>query len=120
VAQPGLDRIEWAAGQMPVLAQVASRFSAERPLDGVRIAACLHVTAETAVLARVLCGGGAEFALCSANPLSAQDDVVQALSEDAGVEVHARHGEAFAEYEANVALLARLDRTWCLTTAAIC
>ena len=106
MAQPGLDRIEWAAGQMPVLAQVAERFAVERPLDGIRIAACLHVTAETAVLAGVLCGGGAEFALCSANPLSAQDDVVAALRLDAGVEVHARHGEAFEEYEANVALLA--------------
>ena len=106
MAQAGLDRIEWAAGQMPVLAQIAERFAVERPLDGIRIAACLHVTAETAVLARALCGGGAEFALCSANPLSAQDDVAQALVADAGVEVHARHGEPFEEYEANVALLA--------------
>jgi adenosylhomocysteinase len=106
VTQPGLDRIEWAAGQMPVLAQIAERFRVAHTLDGIRIAACLHVTAETAVFARALCAGGAEVALCSANPLSAQDDVVAALAGQEGFEVRARHGESFEEYEANISTLA--------------
>ena len=67
--QAGADRIAWAIGQMPVLAQVTARFTDARPLAGVKVAACLHVTAETAALVRTLAAGGAEVALCSANPL---------------------------------------------------
>jgi adenosylhomocysteinase len=78
---------------MPVLRQVRSRFEAERPLDGVVIAACLHVTAETAVLVRTLQAGGAEVALCASNPLSTQDDTAAALVDRFGVEVHARAAE---------------------------
>jgi adenosylhomocysteinase len=70
LAPEGELRIEWASGQMPVLAQIRARFAAERPLEGIRVAACLHVTAETAGLVRTLVAGGATVALCSANPLS--------------------------------------------------
>src|SRR5262245_34104237 len=90
----GLSRIEWADGQMPVLRSVRERLAAERPLGGVRIAACLHVTAETAVLVRTLVAAGADAALCAANPLSTQDEVVEALAGE-GVEVLGRRGEDF-------------------------
>ncbi len=79
---------------MPVLAQIRARFERERPLSGVSAAACLHVTAETACLMRTLQSGGATVSLCSANPLSAQDDVAAALVLADGVEVRARHGES--------------------------
>src|SRR5262245_61172854 len=75
---------------MPVLRSVRERFAAERPLAGVRIGACLHVTAETANLVRALAEGGAEVALCAANPLSTQDDVAQALGRE--MFVRAVHG----------------------------
>ncbi len=106
LADSGLARIEWAAGQMPVLQQIRRRFEADRPLDGVRVAACLHVTAETANLVRTLRAGGADTALCSANPLSTQDDVAAALVSE-GVEVRARRGEDLDTYVSHVrALLA--------------
>ena len=107
LAPDGELRIDWAAGQMPVLAQIRRRFAAERPLDGIRVAACLHVTAETANLVRTLGAGGATVALCSANPLSAQDDVAAALVAQDGVEVRARHGEDVDTYVEHV--LALLD-----------
>ena len=107
LAGEGEERIDWAAGQMPVLAQIRARFERERPLDGVTAAACLHVTAETACLMRTLQSGGATVSLCSANPLSAQDDVAAALVLADGVEVRARRGESTDEYIAHVlALLA--------------
>ncbi|MFD8526884.1 adenosylhomocysteinase [Streptosporangium canum] len=87
----GERRIGWAARSMPVLTAIGERFAAERPLDGLRIAACLHVTAETAVLMGTLKAGGAEIALAASNPLSTQDDVAAALGEY-GVGVHARAG----------------------------
>src|ERR1700733_5391057 len=104
LAPEGEARIHWAAGQMPVLAQIRERFDVERPLDGIRIAACLHVTAETANLVRTLRAGGAAVALCSANPLSAQDDVAAALVLD-GVEVRAVHGESLDSYVEHVLAL---------------
>jgi adenosylhomocysteinase len=107
LAPEGESRIAWAAGQMPVLAQIRERFAAARPLAGIRVAACLHVTAETANLMRTLVAGGAEVALCAANPLSTQDDVAAALVRDDGVEVRAIHGEDLDTYvEHVVALLA--------------
>src|SRR4051812_11152672 len=93
LAPEGEARISWAAGQMPVLAQIRQRFSRERPMKGIRVAACLHVTGETANLVRTLSAGGATVALCSANPLSTQDDVAAALVLNDGVEVRALHGE---------------------------
>src|SRR6478672_2713907 len=86
---------------MPVLRSIRERFAAERPLDGVRVAACLHVTAETAALVRTLAAGGAAVALCAANPLSTQDDVAVALAGDALV--RARRGEDLDAYADNVA-----------------
>jgi adenosylhomocysteinase len=107
LAPEGQARIEWAAGQMPVLRQIGERFAKERPLDGIRIAACLHVTAETANLVLTLLAGGAGVALCSANPLSTQDDAAAALVIEHGVEVRAVHGEDLETYAAHVrALLA--------------
>jgi adenosylhomocysteinase len=87
---------------MPVLRLIRERFATERPLDGVRVAACLHVTAETACLMRTLVAGGAEVGLCSANPLSTQDDVAAALAQEDGVAVHALHGEDFETYVSHV------------------
>ncbi len=107
LAPDGELRIDWAAGQMPVLAQIRARFATERPLDGIRVAACLHVTAETANLVRTLSAGGATVALCSANPLSTQDDVAAALVLEDGVEVRARRGEDVDTYVKHV--LALLD-----------
>ena len=74
LAAEGRARIEWADAQMPVLRSIAERFARERPLDGVSVGACLHVTSETANLVRALRAGGAEVALCAPNPLSTQDD----------------------------------------------
>ena len=101
-------RIAWADGQMPVLAALRERFARERPLAGRRVAACLHVTAETANLMRALVAGGAEVALCAANPLSTQDDVAAALISEHGVAVLGVRGEDRAAYERHLhALLER-------------
>jgi adenosylhomocysteinase len=105
LADAGEARIEWAASQMPVLAQIRQRFESERPLDGIRIAACLHVTAETANLVEALRAGGAVAALCSANPLSVQDDVAAALVAHHRVEVRARRGEDIDSYADHVRAL---------------
>src|SRR5512132_1703367 len=91
---------------MPVLASVRERVAAERPLDGVAVAACLHVTAETANLVRALVAGGARAALCSANPLSTQDEVAAALAAGHGAEVHARRGEDPDTWVAHVGAVA--------------
>ena len=93
LAEPGRLRIEWADQEMRVLAQIRERFEKEKPLGGIRIAACLHVTTETANLVRTLVAGGAEVALCASNPLSTQDDVAAALCEETGVDVFAIKGE---------------------------
>ena len=107
LAPQGEARIAWAAQQMPVLAQIQERFAAQRPLSAIRIAACLHVTGETANLVQALLAGGASVALCSANPLSTQDDVAAALVLGHGVEVRAVRGEGLDTYAEHVqALLA--------------
>ncbi len=89
----GVDRIEWAAREMPVLALIRERFAREQPLAGVRMAACLHVTTETANLALALRDGGADLRICASNPLSTQDDVAAALVGEYGISVFARRGE---------------------------
>ncbi len=81
LAEPGRQRIEWAFREMPVIGLIRERFAREKPLKGVRIAACLHVTTETANLALTLQAGGADLILCASNPLSTQDDVAAALVE---------------------------------------
>jgi adenosylhomocysteinase len=93
LAPEGRQRIEWAGGEMPVLAQIKERFEKEQPLKDVRIAACLHVTTETANLMETLAAGGAEVLLAASNPLSTQDDVAAALTEQSGVETFAIKGE---------------------------
>ena len=93
LATVGRERIDWAAGEMPVTRQIRERFDKERPLDGIRIAACLHVTTETANLMETLAAGGAELVLAASNPLSTQDDVAAALTEQSGVETFAIKGE---------------------------
>ncbi|MCL6500062.1 MAG: adenosylhomocysteinase [Firmicutes bacterium] len=93
LAPSGVLRVEWADGQMPVLRRIRERFARERPLEGVRVAACLHVTTETANLVRTLVAGGAQVALCASNPLSTQDDVAAALVVEYGVPTFAVRGE---------------------------
>jgi adenosylhomocysteinase len=93
LAEKGLKRIEWARQFMPVVAQIEKRFAQQRPLRGIRISACLHVTTETGNLARALKAGGAEVAVCASNPLSTQDDVAAALVKHFRVSVFARKGE---------------------------
>ena len=105
LAPEGAAQIAWASEQMPVLRRIRERFEQQRPLEGVRIAACLHVTAETANLVLALVAGGAEAALCSANPLSTQDDVAAALVYNHGVEVRAMYGEGLNTYAEHIRAL---------------
>ena len=105
LAPEGAARLEWAEGLMPVLGLIRERFASEQPLAGVRVAACLHVTAETGSLARTLVAGGAQLELCSANPLTIQDDVAAALATEAGVTVHARRDENLDAYAEHVEAL---------------
>src|SRR5512133_733795 len=93
LATAGRERIDWAASEMPVTKQIRERFDKERPLEGIRIAACLHVTTETANLMETLAAGGAEVVLAASNPLPTQDDVAAALTEQSGVETFAIKGE---------------------------
>jgi len=102
LAEAGEARIAWADGQMPVLRSIRERFAAERPLDGLVVGACLHVTSETANLARTLAAGGAEVALCASNPFATQDDVAAALAA-ADIEVHAVRGDDADAWAARVA-----------------
>lgn len=93
LAELGRQRIEWADRDMPVLKQIRERFEKEKPLDGIRISACLHVTTETANLARTLQAGGADVVLVASNPLSTQDDVAAALVGEYGISTYAIKGE---------------------------
>jgi adenosylhomocysteinase len=93
LAPAGRGRIEWAGGEMPVIGQIKARFEKEQPLAGIKIAACLHVTTETANLMETLAAGGAEVLLAASNPLSTQDDVAAALTEQSGIETFAIKGE---------------------------
>ncbi len=98
LADRGVRRVEWADHAMPVLRRVRERFAAERPLAGLTISACLHVTAETAALVRVLLAGGARVFLAASNPLSTQDEVAAALAARYGAAVFARAGVDRATY----------------------
>ena len=102
LAAQGVKRIEWADRAMPVLRQIRERFAQERPFDGVRLAACMHVTTETANLMRALKAGGAEIALCASNPLSTQDDSAAALVQEYGVSVFARNAVDRDGYYAHI------------------
>src|SRR5512135_2530184 len=98
LAKKGALRIEWAEKEMPVLRSIAVRFRKERPLKGLRLSACLHVTTETASLMETLKTGGAEVALCASNPLSTQDDVAASLVKNSGISVFAIKGEDTKTY----------------------
>ena len=98
LAPEGVNRIEWAEREMPVLRQIKARFERERPLKGRRVAACLHVTTETANLMLTLKAGGAEVALCASNPLSTQDEVAAALAHHYGIATFAIKGEDAETY----------------------
>ena len=98
LAKKGALRIEWAGNNMPVLGLIAKRFEKEKPLKGIKIAACLHVTTETGVLAQVLKLGGADVSVCASNPLSTQDDVAASLVKNLKVNVFAIKGENTKTY----------------------
>lgn len=98
LAKKGKLRIEWAAQEMPVLKGITERFKKEKPLKGIRLAACLHVTTETASLMETLKAGGAEVTLCASNPLSTQDDAAASLVKNSGISVFAIKGEDTKTY----------------------
>jgi len=102
LAPGGKKRIEWADKDMPVLAMVRERFGQERPLEGRKLSACLHITAETANLARTLVAGGADLVLCASNPLSTQDDVAASLVKDYSIPVFAVRGEDRDSYYSHI------------------
>jgi len=98
----GKARIEWAEADMPVLRSIRERFEIEKPLEGMRVAACLHVTTETANLMRTLKAGGADIVLCASNPLSTQDDVAAALVNEYGIRTYAIKGEDTETYYSHI------------------
>jgi adenosylhomocysteinase len=102
LAAEGKKRIEWAEREMPVLRLIRERFEAEKPLEGVRLVACAHVTTETANLARALKAGGADAVIIASNPLSTQDDVAASLVSDWGIPVYAIKGESTETYNRHV------------------
>jgi adenosylhomocysteinase len=102
LAEQGKQRIEWAEREMPVLRLIRERFGEEKPLKGVRLVACAHITTETANLARALQAGGAEAVLIASNPLSTQDDVAASLVSDWGIPVYAIKGESTETYNRHV------------------
>ena len=93
LASAGVDRIKWAGREMPVVNRIAERFSREKPFEGIRMAACLHVTTETANLAIALKEGGADMVICASNPLSTQDEAAAALVQEYGIPTYAIKGE---------------------------
>lgn len=109
LAAGGVQRIEWAAREMPVLQQIRERFMRERPMDGVRIAGCLHVTTETANLMIALKEAGAEVRLAASNPLSTQDDVAAALSAEYGIPTYAIRGEDSTTYNRHLSQILEFD-----------
>src|SRR6266403_5855098 len=102
LAGRGKQRIEWAEREMPVLRLIRERFAEEKPLKGVKLVACAHITTETANLARALQAGGGESVLIASNPLSTQDDVAASLVADYGIPVFAMKGESTDTYRRHV------------------
>jgi adenosylhomocysteinase len=102
LAREGARRIEWAAREMPVVNQIRERFARERPLKGLRVTGCLHVTSETANLALALRDGGAEVVLCASNPLSTQDEVAAALVSEYGIATYSVRGEDDDTYYSHI------------------
>ena len=109
LAEQGKQRIEWANREMPVLQLIRERFEKEKPLEGIKIAACAHITTETANLARTLQAGGAHAILIASNPLSTQDDVAASLVKDWGIPVYAIKGESNETYNRHVRIALDYD-----------
>jgi adenosylhomocysteinase len=102
LAEKGRMRIEWSYRHMPVLRAISDRFDKEKPLKGLKVAACLHVTTETANLMRTLSLGGADISLCASNPLSTQDDVAASLAKDFGIKTYSIKGEDNDTYYSHI------------------
>src|SRR5687767_13711886 len=102
LANNGKQRIEWVEREMPVLRLIRERFAEEKPLSGVKLVACAHITTETANLARALQAGGAESVLIASNPLVTQDDVAATRFSDSGIYVHVIKGESTETYNRHV------------------
>jgi adenosylhomocysteinase len=117
LAEAGLRKIEWAESRMPVLMELRRRFERERPLEGQRVAGCLHVTKETAVLVRTLVAGGAEVSWSGCNPLSTQDDVAAALASE-GISIFAWHGLSVPEFYECIENTLRFEPTLTLDDGA--
>ena len=113
LAAGGRRRTEWAAAEMPVLAAISSQFSKSKPLKGQRIAACLHVTTETANLVAALKAAGGDVRLCASNPLSTQDDVAAHLVKDHGIAVYAIHGANRKRYYQHINATLEIGRASC-------
>jgi len=124
LAPEGVKRIEWADRSMPVLAVIRDRFARQKPLKGLRLSACLHVTTETANLIRTLKAGGADLVICASNPLSTQDDVAAAIVKEYGVpcfaikgedhETYYRHINAAIDHKPNITMDDGADLVWAL------
>ncbi len=102
LAAEGIKRIEWAAREMPVIEIIKERFAKEKPLEGIRMAGCLHITTETANLAIALKAAGADLVMCASNPLSTQDDVAAALVQEYGIPTYSIKGEDDATYHSHI------------------
>jgi len=118
LSKDGVKRIEWAGREMPVLREIQQRFAKQKPLRNQRIAACLHVTTETANLMLVLQAGGAELTLCASNPLSTQDDVAAALAQEYGIPTFAIKGEDNKTYYRHIQSALDLKPTMTLDDGA--
>ncbi|MGI0025559.1 MAG: adenosylhomocysteinase, partial [Nitrososphaera sp.] len=109
LARDGKKRIDWAEAHMPVLVSLRQKYEMSKPLRGVRVAGCLHVTKETGVLVRTLKAAGAELSWCGCNPLSTQDDVAASLAKDEGISVFASRGVTSQEYYDDIHASMKLD-----------
>src|ERR687883_1671794 len=109
LAKEGRNRIEWAEAHMPVLVALRQKYEKTKPLKGVRVTGCLHVTKETGVLARTLKAAGAELSWCGCNPLSTQDDVAASLAKDEEIGIFASRGVTSTEYYDDIRASMKLD-----------
>jgi adenosylhomocysteinase len=109
LAKEGKNRIDWAEAHMPVLVSLRQKYEKTKPLKGVRVAGCLHVTKETGVLVRTLKAAGAEISWCGCNPLSTQDDVAASLAVDENISVFASRGVSSKEYYDDIHSAMKID-----------
>src|ERR671938_1157138 len=109
LAKEGRNRIDWAEAHMPVLVALRQKYEKTKPLEGIRVAGCLHVTKETGVLVRTLKAAGAELSWCGCNPLSTQDDVAASLASNEEVSVYAVRGVESHQYYDDIRASMKLD-----------